>query len=121
MGISQQRAEEQARKRTYWQGHLAGWQNSGISASGYCRSQGISIDNFKYWQYQLLPHTKISKIRSEFIEVSVSEGQAGHNLIQNSNATEVVIETPEGYKIRLSGSLGSELLLILRTIRQISC
>lgn len=119
MGISQQRAEEQAKKRAYWQGHLAGWQTSGISASGYCRSQGISIDNFKYWQYQLLPHTKISKIRSEFIEVSVSERQTGHNLIQNSNATEVVIESPEGYKIRLSGSLGSELLLILRTIRQI--
>lgn len=122
MGMSQRRAEEQAKKRVYWRGQLESWQNSGKSASSYCRSEGISVDNFKYWQYQLLPHTKISRIGSEFIEVSVSEPQTSRNILQSSSSDGVVIETPGGYKIRLSGTVnGPELSLILHAIRQIPC
>ncbi len=122
MGISQQRAEEQAKKRAYWREHLEVWQSSGESASSYCRSQGISVDNFKYWQYQLFPHTKISKVRSEFMEVCISESQTSRKIIQGSVSDGVVIETPGGYKIKLSGTVhSSELLLILHAIRQIPC
>ncbi len=35
-------------KREIWEKHLREWKRSGLSQTGYCRGQGISIKNFVY-------------------------------------------------------------------------
>ena len=40
-------------KHQFWQGHVAVWEQSGISQSEYCRRQGLNIKLFGYWKRKL--------------------------------------------------------------------
>jgi hypothetical protein len=39
-----------AEKKLFWQAHVKGYEQSGISQSEYCRSKGLSLRNFGYWK-----------------------------------------------------------------------
>jgi len=39
-----------AEKKLFWQAHVKGWEQSGVSQSEYCRSKGLSLRNFGYWK-----------------------------------------------------------------------
>ena len=42
----------------HWRTILEAWQSSGSNIKDYCKSQNISISQFKYWQYHLALDTK---------------------------------------------------------------
>ncbi|MHB8483354.1 MAG: IS66 family insertion sequence element accessory protein TnpA [Nitrospiria bacterium] len=39
-----------AGKNKFWQAHVKGWEQSGISQAEYCRSKGLSLRCFGYWK-----------------------------------------------------------------------
>ena len=123
MGQNILRSIEQAKKRTFWQEHLKSWQSSLMTATAYCREQGLSIDRFKYWQYRTLPKSRLTRAPQEFIEVTMTETTTNQTMVQASaKETFIMIETPLGYKITLPlGLTQSELHLVLSSLRQASC
>lgn len=40
-------------KRTWWAVHIKAWRESGLSASAYCRQQGLTRSDFKAWQSEI--------------------------------------------------------------------
>lgn len=40
-------------KQSFWEPHINGWKESGISQADYCRSQGLNIRVFGYWKRKL--------------------------------------------------------------------
>jgi hypothetical protein len=119
MGRSIQQNIEHQKKRGYWQGHLECWQSSGKTATDYCREQGLSIDNFKYWQYQMLPETRGTRGRKEFVEVGITE-HTQHAVIKTTmEGAPILVETPSGYKIHLPRDLSqAELSILFSCLRQ---
>jgi hypothetical protein len=122
MGRSIEQTIEQMNRRAFWEGHLERWQNSALTATGYCKEQRLSIDSFKYWQYRILPHTRASRGSKAFVEVSVTE-HTSRSVIENTRETvSILLETPHGYKIHLPRDLSQpELSLLLSSLRQASC
>ena len=57
MATARQLAERKA-KAQHWQTHLDAWRQSGLPATKYCKQAGISVHQFKYWQYRLTPDSK---------------------------------------------------------------
>ena len=63
-----------------WLKHIADWKKQGKTASQYCREHGLSIHQFKYWQYRYAPQTKrqpnentLSLPTISFIPVSIEK------------------------------------------------
>lgn len=50
-------ASEQTRtarsKTSYWQGHINGWRDSGLSQARYCRQHMLALSTFSYWKKKL--------------------------------------------------------------------
>jgi transposase len=40
-------------KQSQWSAHVQGWQASGVSQAGYCRTHGLSLASFGYWRRKL--------------------------------------------------------------------
>ena len=40
-------------RRTYWQGQMERWQQSGKSQQAYCREHDLSYFRFQYWRRKL--------------------------------------------------------------------
>jgi hypothetical protein len=47
------RQTAQEEKRSFWQKHIQGWRESGISQVGYCREHGLKETAFTYWKGKL--------------------------------------------------------------------
>lgn len=53
-------------RRQFWQGHIAGWENSGLKQVEYCRRHGLKWSSFHYWRKRL----KSDTAEPGFVEVS---------------------------------------------------
>jgi len=42
-------------RRTYWEHHLAGWRECGLSQRAYCEAQGVNVWSFYRWCRRLAP------------------------------------------------------------------
>ena len=58
------RAEESKRKRNYWQHHIDGWQESGLSQSEYCRQHELKDHLFFYWKRRIVKPNATTKFVS---------------------------------------------------------
>jgi hypothetical protein len=52
-GDKSKRQIAQEEKVRFWQGHIRGWRESGISQVGYCREHGLKETAFTYWKGKL--------------------------------------------------------------------
>jgi hypothetical protein len=122
MGRSIEQNIEQLNRRSFWEVHLERWQKSAVTATAYCKEHQLSIDSFKYWQYRILPHTRVSRGSKEFVEVSITEHTSRAVIEQTREAVSILLETPLGYKIHIPRDLSqTELSLLLFSLRQASC
>ena len=55
-----------AGKNKFWQAHVKGWEQSGISQAEYCRSKGLSLRNFGYWKKKFFRKSPVT-----FVPVAV--------------------------------------------------
>ncbi|MHB8484071.1 MAG: IS66 family insertion sequence element accessory protein TnpA [Nitrospiria bacterium] len=39
-----------AEKKLFWQAHVKGWEQSGISQASYCRDKNLPLKSFWYWR-----------------------------------------------------------------------
>lgn len=44
-------------KQSFWEPHIRGWKESGISQADYCRDQELNIRVFGYWKRKLCRKT----------------------------------------------------------------
>lgn len=47
------RQNENEQKRRKWEKHIAGWKESGITQTEYCRLHGLNAAQFTYWKSRL--------------------------------------------------------------------
>ena len=57
---------EPAEKNRFWQGHVKGWEQSGINQSAYCRGKGLSLRSFGYWKKKFFRKSPVT-----FVPVTV--------------------------------------------------
>lgn len=113
---SPKKAEQQA-KIKFWQPHVTAWQRSGLTAVGYCKKHSLNQWQFKYWQYQIAPHTKGKSTKKskglKFIEVTPRL-----NVMTNSTTIKHAIEvkTPAGYCLNIPSNFDEATLFKLLTV-----
>lgn len=49
-------------KRTFWQTHIDGWQQSGLSQPAYCKQHDLKLANFGYWRTRLNKPERTKKL-----------------------------------------------------------
>lgn len=49
-------------KRTFWQNHIHGWQQSGLSQPKYCKQHDLKLANFGYWRTRLSKPNRPNKL-----------------------------------------------------------
>lgn len=126
MAMSKHNEREHATKRAFWQQHMETWQASQLKATEYCREQSLSIQQFKYWQYRLVPQTKKTELNtasSEFIEVNLSTMPDMSPAENHSESRDnLIIESPHGYRVNIPlSSPQSTLVKVLTALRHTSC
>ena len=61
--MNEARLAERRKKQRFWDEHLCGWKESGLSQSAYCREHGLKLHRFLYWKKRLLPEkTAVSMV-----------------------------------------------------------
>ena len=62
-----------ANRERLWKEHLQRWRESGLTQSAYCRQQGLSRHQFKYWRQKLEPSSEavVATPTSNLIPVEV--------------------------------------------------
>jgi len=58
-------------KRSYWQNHIEGWKQSGLTQKAYCMQHDLKSSSFAYWRTQSIN----SKPGSKLIPVAVTHPQ----------------------------------------------
>lgn len=52
--MADQTKQARARKSRMWQGHVDGWQQSGLSQRNYCQRHGLAVSTFQLWRRRLV-------------------------------------------------------------------
>ena len=93
----------------YWQEHIIGWAQSGLSQSAYCRREGLKLHRWHYW------HKKLSRglvsepaKRSDFIPVHVRP-QAMEDGLRITLPNGLSIEGVNEQTVRLLGAVLKQL------------
>ena len=99
LGAFDGKAQEMAKRQTraFWEGHLEGWRQSGLTQVTYCASFGLGIKSFARWRRREKEAAIVAKPSLTLIPVSV-DAPAPSSVIQ--------LHSPGGWRIELpSGSV----------------
>ncbi len=104
---------DRRQKLVYWEGQIEQWTTSGLSASAYCREQGIALCQFKYWQ------ERVSKGQTSlFVEVETTKFATYTPYRERT----ITLDTSQGIRITIqTHQLESDLKSIIRSIGTIVC
>ncbi len=80
-------------KQKYWQQHIALWQQSGQNKREYCRNNGLSYDQFKWW-YAKLQENNITSLSEGFVELSYQQSEKAAHIGIEING--IRVEIPAG-------------------------
>ena len=61
-------------REQFWQERIAHWQQSQLTQIAYCRQEGLSIHQLKYWRKKLEPRGETSARRSAFVPLQLAPG-----------------------------------------------
>lgn len=117
--MSSKNAEREA-KIKFWQPHVAAWQRSGLTAAGYCKKHSLNQWQFKYWQYQIAPHTKGESTKKTKPPLSLVEITPALNVATCHQVIE--LKTPAGYCLQIPGDFDEATLIrLLAVLRGATC
>jgi hypothetical protein len=76
-------------KRTFWQKHIDGWQQSRLSQPAYCKQHDLKLANFGYWR------TRLSKTQrsNKFIPVDLGSNVQARVSLPNGIRLEVPVHS----------------------------
>jgi hypothetical protein len=89
------------RSKEYWQEKVNEWKNSQESQNKFCLRAGIHPGTFSYWRHIFLPREKKVN-KNNFISVKVKP-------VEINDSSNLIIETPTGYKISVSNKNSEEI------------
>lgn len=91
-----------AEKNKFWQGHIGGWEKSGISQASYCRDKNIPLKSFWYWRKKF----RGRKPPATFVPVAIKTSPFPSGLIGPS----LKLLTRTGYGIEIGDGFNPETL-----------
>lgn len=113
---------DRIKKFSFWRRHIESCEMSTLPASRYCRINGLSISNFRYWKRQvetIYPRRKEVEPSSLFVEV---ETKAYVTYEVGEPKRIIRIETPGGFIVGIETTcISSDLASILKMMRIASC
>jgi len=87
------------KRRQFWQAHIEAWSLTGLSQTGYCRQNNLSINRFTYWKRKF----QRENLPVEFVRIPVEPVKSTH-LFHNNEASlrldvdsRFTIEIPDGF------------------------
>lgn len=69
--ITETKAEDLKKIRSYWEKQIKGWKESGLSQSAYCREHNLIPHRFTYWKQKLV---KSPDAQVALVEVHMKTG-----------------------------------------------
>jgi hypothetical protein len=119
-GGKSKRQIAQEEKRCFWQRHIQGWKESGISQVGYCREQGLKETAFTYWKGKLTQSSSAPSDRSAIslvpIGMKVDIDPSPKPIISKP----LVVVVDGRFRIEVSGDFESATLgKLVSTLRQL--
>lgn len=90
-----------AEKNKFWQAHVKGWEQSGISQSEYCRRKGLSLRSFGYWKKKYFQKSPVT-----FVPVAVKTSPFPASL----SGPSLKLLTRTGYGIEIGDGFKPETL-----------
>lgn len=131
-GGKSKRQIAQEEKERFWQEHIQGWSQSGISQVGYCREQGLKETAFTYWKGKLTrgrladSDTPPISLVPVGVKVNVESESLPRVITPKPVTTQPVVPKPlvvvvDGhYRIEVSGDFESTTLgKLVSTLRQL--
>jgi len=89
MGVTEE--EGRSAKEKFWQGHIAGWETSGLSQQVYCRNNNLAVASFGYWRRKFkLQVAKPDKPR--FYPLTVTTPSKTAHLSKGEHAIRLVLD-----------------------------
>ena len=99
------RAEENKRKRDYWNSHLERWQESGLSQSDYCREHDLKDHQFVYWKKRII---QTEETATKFVSLNLGSFTNKQPSPQPVSALRVVVS--DGLKVEVEAGFDPHLL-----------
>ena len=94
-----------------WKSLISEWEKSGQVRKEFCRDKGVTVATFSYWR------TKINKMAPR-TAVSQDDGLVRITMPNVDLSQGLVLEWPDGLRLRIPGNIQPQLLLtVLRTIK----
>lgn len=102
-------------KIIYWQAHIEQWATSKLSVSQYCREQGLSLCQFKYWQ------ERVTMVQTPlFLEIETTKYQAYTQ--ETHPERTITLKTPTGMDISIqTNQFESDFMILMRVMSTCSC
>jgi len=83
--------EDRSAKEKFWQGHIAGWETSGLNQQVYCRNNRLAVATFGYWRRKFkLQVAKPDKPR--FYPLTVTAPSKTAHLQKGENAIRLILD-----------------------------
>lgn len=83
-------------KSEFWTPHIAGWRDSGLSQTAYCRQHGLDLKRFAYWRRTLAP-TRAAASMPALVPIVVSDAPVPDDRVE--------VCLPNGLQVRLSAGV----------------
>jgi hypothetical protein len=107
-------------RMNYWRSILAAWHNDGSTAKEYCKTNNLSLSQFKYWQYQLTLDARRNEESKQSPGLSFAEATIVSPSPNFEKPSPIELMTPDGYKFLLPpGFDESTLLRLLGLLRRL--
>jgi hypothetical protein len=84
-------------RRRFWQQHVEGWQQSGLSQIAYCRRHDLKVQQFYRWRRRIMA---ASPSPVSFLPVTLAAPTRQH-------PASIRIHTPNGFTIEIDSHEGS--------------
>lgn len=91
----------------FWQGHLEGWRQSGLTQVAYCESNGLGIKSFYRWRRKEREAAQSTKLSLTLVPVSLGAPATG---------SVVRLHSPGGWRIELPAGGAPWLADLLRQL-----
>jgi hypothetical protein len=104
------------------QGHIAQWQASDLSQTGYCKEHGIKPHIFSYYKMKFSSNTASAKQASQLVPVKLvaDDASPGSNLSSSSGSGVLRLTHANGFSLEINphADMASlkPLLELLRTV-----
>lgn len=109
--MDKSRAEELAEKRRFWNGHIEGWQDSGLTQTDYCRQHNLIHHRFTYWKRRIV---KPQEAPVSLVRVNMA------NFHTHANTSPLRLVTDNAYRIEIDRGFDPVALQqLLYTLKQL--